>query len=104
MVDTDKNNFMPRFGFAYKLGKKTVLRSGYGIFYSYMEPYGDAEWLLGNPPSAFGVVISSSPTVPAVSALAGPGARRADSGTGHRRNDDIHRAQCDIRIFPAVEL
>jgi hypothetical protein len=26
MFATDKNNFMPRFGFAYKLGPKTVVR------------------------------------------------------------------------------
>jgi hypothetical protein len=29
----EKNNFLPRFGFAYRLTEKTTLRGGYGIFY-----------------------------------------------------------------------
>jgi hypothetical protein len=29
----DKNNFAPRFGFAYNVAEKTVLRGGYGIYY-----------------------------------------------------------------------
>lgn len=32
--DTDKNNFAPRFGFAYAVAPTTVLRGGYGIFYT----------------------------------------------------------------------
>jgi hypothetical protein len=32
--NTDKNNFGPRFGFAYRLNDKTVVRGGYGFFYS----------------------------------------------------------------------
>ncbi len=72
MIATDFNNVMPRIGFAQKVGARTVVRGGYGIFYSYMEPYGDAEWLVGNPPGAFGVTISSSPTVPAVILAQGP--------------------------------
>lgn len=30
----DKNNFMPRLGFAYTLNDKTVLRGGFGIYYA----------------------------------------------------------------------
>lgn len=30
----DRNNFAPRFGFAYTLNTKTILRGGYGIFFT----------------------------------------------------------------------
>jgi hypothetical protein len=30
----DKNNWAPRFGFAYRVNNETVLRGGYGVFYS----------------------------------------------------------------------
>lgn len=33
LVRTDKNNFAPRLGAAWRLNDKTVLRGGYGIFY-----------------------------------------------------------------------
>ncbi len=32
-LESDKNNFAPRFGFAYLVGQKTVVRGGYGVFY-----------------------------------------------------------------------
>jgi hypothetical protein len=37
LVPQDRNNFAPRVGFAFKLTNKTVIRSGYGIFYSSYE-------------------------------------------------------------------
>lgn len=37
LVPQDRNNWAPRVGFAFKLTKKTVIRSGYGIFYSSYE-------------------------------------------------------------------
>jgi len=34
VFETDKNNLMPRFGLAYQLNDKTVLRGGVGLFYA----------------------------------------------------------------------
>lgn len=46
---TDKNNFGPRLGLAYKLGGKTVLRAAYGIFYQ-AEPVPETNLPGVNPP------------------------------------------------------
>jgi Carboxypeptidase regulatory-like domain/TonB dependent receptor len=48
LAKTDKNNFAPRFGFAYKFGDKNVLRASYGIFYVAEEQEG--QQLTLNPP------------------------------------------------------
>ncbi len=34
LIDADLSGWGPRFGFAYQLGKRTVLRGGYGIYYA----------------------------------------------------------------------
>lgn len=36
LYNTPKNNLMPRLGFAYKLGDRTVLRGGYGMYYGFL--------------------------------------------------------------------
>jgi hypothetical protein len=36
LYNTPRKNFMPRFGFAYKLNDKTVVRGGYGIFFGFL--------------------------------------------------------------------
>ncbi len=36
LYKTPRNNFMPRFGFAYKLTEKTVVRGGYGVFFGFL--------------------------------------------------------------------
>ncbi|MCL4783322.1 MAG: carboxypeptidase regulatory-like domain-containing protein [Bryobacterales bacterium] len=36
LYNTPKANLLPRFGFAYKLNAKTVLRGGYGIYYGFL--------------------------------------------------------------------
>jgi hypothetical protein len=33
-INKDKNDFAPRLGFAYQLGDKTTIRTGYGVFYT----------------------------------------------------------------------
>jgi hypothetical protein len=33
IVGTDKNNWQPRFGLAYRVGEKWLLRGGYGLYY-----------------------------------------------------------------------
>lgn len=37
LLKTDKNNFAPRFGFAWQALPKTVVRGGYGIYYNALE-------------------------------------------------------------------
>ena len=34
LVNPDKNNFMPRVGLAFRLNDKTVVRAGYGVFFT----------------------------------------------------------------------
>jgi hypothetical protein len=100
MFATDTNNWMPRVGFAYKLTGRTVIRAGYGIFYTYLEPFGDAEYLIGNPPNAYGVSIASSATRPAVWLKEGPpaGALTLEQATGltfvsYERHADLGYSQ-----------
>ncbi len=40
LFDPDHNNFQPRIGFAYRLGGKTVLRGGYGLYYAPTTQFG----------------------------------------------------------------
>jgi hypothetical protein len=100
MYATDTNNIMPRVGFAWKVSDRLVVRSGYGIFYGYLEPYGDTEYLIGNPPNAYGVTLSSSPTAPAVVLAQGPppGSLELARATGltfisYQRRGDIGNGQ-----------
>jgi outer membrane receptor protein involved in Fe transport len=60
LVNSRKNNFGPRVGFAYQVNPKTVLRAGYGFFYS---PENDAreDILTKNYPYASQVVYKQNP-------------------------------------------
>jgi len=47
LVNTDKNNFAPRFGFAYALQPRTAIRGGYGLSY-YPDKFGASGGTLNN--------------------------------------------------------
>jgi len=48
-----RNNFAPRFGFAYQANAKTVVRGGYGLYYGAFENRGGAPNLGYNYPFQF---------------------------------------------------
>jgi hypothetical protein len=60
-------NIAPRFGVVYSLpDSKTVVRAGYGIFYSNLITLGGMSSLEINPPNTLRVNLSTDPTVPSL--------------------------------------
>ncbi|MBI2687380.1 MAG: TonB-dependent receptor [Acidobacteria bacterium] len=60
LVNPDRNNFAPRFGFAYKLDNATVVRGGYGMGYVYFNRMGSANLLATNYPQVTRATITQS--------------------------------------------
>lgn len=61
----DYLQFAPRFGFAYSLpDNKTVVRGGYGIFYSNLTTAGGMQSMEINPPNHLRVNLTTNPTNP----------------------------------------
>ena len=50
LMTTDKTNFAPRLGMAYRLTEKTVLRMAYGMYYGNMSNTGGGEFMETMPP------------------------------------------------------
>ena len=65
-VQSDKNNFAPRFGLAYRLGANTTIRSGFGIFYAYTGGGAAVNNMLSTPPFFVFANLVSSPTTPQI--------------------------------------
>jgi hypothetical protein len=65
LVQVNKTDFAPRFGFAYSLGDKTVVRGGYGIYYLLFKRAGSEDQLGLNPPSLLEPTLNSNGNQPA---------------------------------------
>ena len=86
------DDVMPRVGLAFKLDNKTVIRSGYGLFYQYMENLGDAEYIIGNAPLAAGVTLTGSTTTPIFRLATGPAPGATDLAKADLGKTDFAKA------------
>jgi hypothetical protein len=59
----DRNNWAPRVGFAYRFGQGTVLRGGYGIFYSKTQG-NELQFKVNAPPLVFAASLTGAPGTP----------------------------------------
>ncbi len=67
LVSPTTTNFGPRIGISYSVDPKTVVRGGYGVYYSLLERIGSENQLALNPPFLVNKTPSSN-TVPVLQA------------------------------------
>jgi len=70
-IRPDQNDLAPRFGFAYNVARRTVLRGGYGIYYSQYEGMGGAQYLQTNPPFQYRAQLDTDRVTPTLRLAAG---------------------------------
>ena len=92
----DKNNFAPRIGLAYQATDKTVIRSGFGIFYGRDENYGISSRLPSNPPWVSTATFTSTAAAPIFLLADGfPPSALALTGTGFNANTTVYTQPFD---------
>jgi len=64
LVNPDPLNFAPRFGFAYNINSKTVIRSAYGISYEHFNRSGRENLLAYNGPYVVNELVNQTPSEP----------------------------------------
>lgn len=70
-IRPDRNDVAPRFGFAYNVVRHTVIRGGYGVYYSQYEGMGGAQYLQTNPPFQYRAQIDTDRVTPSLILAAG---------------------------------
>ena len=66
LVSTDTNNWAPRLGFAWQIGRRTVIRAGGGVFYAGQGSLGADGRPINNWPYSRSVTAQSTTTRPAL--------------------------------------
>ena len=80
LVNPPTTNFGPRIGISYSLAQKTVVRGGYGVYYTLLERIGSENQLALNPPFLVNKTPSST-TVPVLQPEVGFPANFLDPST-----------------------
>jgi len=65
-IRTDADDFGPRFGFAYRAARNTVVRGGYGVYFAQYEGFGGAQYLEVNPPFTYKAVLATNRIDPTI--------------------------------------
>ena len=71
ILDTQKHDFSPRIGLAYRIGDKTVIRTGYGLYFFNEQGTGGSARLFINYPFSQQYSVSCSATVPCLTTASG---------------------------------